>query len=71
MNLGILPVVPVDSQFIVTSPDVPPPVKPSPATTLVISPVVGVAHEGTPEARVNTWPSDPLASLASVVEPEA
>ena len=37
--------------------------------TLVTVPVVGVAHEGTPDARVNTCPFEPVAR--KVVVPEA
>jgi len=59
------------STFSVTSPEVPPPDSPVPATTLVISPTVGAAQVGTPEARVKTSVSDPLASLAKVVAPLA
>ena len=54
-----------------TAPEVPPPLNPFPAVTAVISPTVGVAQDGTPEARVKTCPSEPFASLANVVVPEA
>ena len=29
--------------------------------TLVTVPVVGVTHDGTPEAKVRTWPFEPAA----------
>ena len=55
----------------VTVPVVPPPDNPVPAVTPVMSPTVGAAQVGTPEARVNTSVSEPLASLAKVVVPLA
>ena len=52
----------------VTPPLFPPPESPFPAVTPVISPVVGVAHEGTPDAKVNTSASEPLANFVTVPE---
>ena len=58
------------ARFKVTEPEVPPPLNPVPAVTPVMSPVVGAAHEGTPEANVNTSVSLPAANLAGVLAAE-
>ena len=55
------------SRFRVTVPLVPPPLRFVPAVTPVMSPVVGAAHEGIPDARVRTSVSEPFASFANVV----
>ena len=57
----------VASRLSVTSPEAPPPLRFVPAVTPVMSPVVGAAHEGTPDARVRTSVSEPFASFANVV----
>jgi hypothetical protein len=46
----------------ITSPDAPPPVKPSPAVTAVMSPVVGVSKVTAPDPFVvKTFPAVPSA----------
>ena len=49
-----------------------PPVKVKPFTVPAVAievtvPVVGVAHDGTPDAKVNTWPLDPAAKNVVVL----
>ena len=49
-----------------------PPVKVKPLTVPAVAievtvPVVGVAHDGTPDAKVKTWPLDPAAKNVVVL----
>ena len=49
--------------FSVASPDVAPPLSPVPATTEVMSPVVGVSQATPDPVDVRTCPSDPCPQL--------
>ena len=64
-------VIPVPAPTVsVAAPDVAPPVKPLPATTDVMSPVVGVAHAGLAPVPpvVRTSPDVPKPNLAGAPE---